>query len=155
MFNNSAAPLRYNIMHNKWAPDAGPDSLDVGRWDGELIVIEEWRSRVPSSLRAGIARGRGLLSGSFSKTVHGHVAKGRRFPQEATGVGKMPPPKVDFCAVAGRQMGRARRCIRLETPNGGDAHIEYLRYRASNGSKIPRRGHILSHRHLLRPIYIR
>ena len=137
MFNDSAAPLRYNIMHNKWASDAGPDSLDVGRWDGELIVVEKWRSRVFSPLRAGIARGRGLLSGSILETVHGHVAEGRRFPQEATGVGKTSPPKVDFCAVAGRQMGRARRCIRLETPNSGGVHIEYLRYRASNGSKIP------------------
>lgn len=41
MFIDSAAPLHYNIVHNKWASDAGPDSLDVGRWDEELNEAEK------------------------------------------------------------------------------------------------------------------
>ncbi|KAF8245530.1 hypothetical protein K440DRAFT_634095 [Wilcoxina mikolae CBS 423.85] len=45
-YDENTAPLysrltKYDVTNNKWSTDAGPDTSDVGRWDGELIAIEE------------------------------------------------------------------------------------------------------------------
>jgi len=29
------------VANNKWSTDAGPDTSDVGRWDGEFVAIEQ------------------------------------------------------------------------------------------------------------------